>query len=98
MNAPDSNSLTPPQSSGAWRGVAGCFVTAAMTVFGGVIGGLVGWKLMPPDWDRMGGGSEFHGLSVLFEQLAWLIGGTLVGILLGSAIGVVTSIMLFRRR
>ena len=96
---PPSQTQPPPRGpSGAWRGVAGCFVTAGMTLICGVIGVLVGLKFMPPKWDPMKGGSEWHGLSVDMERLGWLVGGLLIGLVVGMVAGGVISYRLFRRR
>lgn len=87
-----------PAPSGAWRGVAGCFATAVMSLIGGALGVMIGINCMPPKWDRMQGGSEFHGLSADFERLCWLVGGLLVGLLVGAIAGAVLSVICLRRR
>ena len=100
-NAPDMTEPVPnPPAhsvrSGVVRGVAGCFLTAAMTLVGAVLGTLVGWNQMPPKWDPMKGGSEWH--TTDFERLAWLAGGFLVGAVCGMLLGIVLSVILFRPR
>ena len=84
--------------TGVWRGVAGCFLTAAATVLGAGLGLWSGWLLLPPKWDPMKGGSEFHGLSVDFDRLAYLVVGCFGGGLVGIIAGVSLSVMLLRRR
>ena len=84
--------------TGVWRGVGGCFLTAVSTVVGAGLGLWIGWLLMPPKWDPMKGGSEFHGLNVDFERLAHLVIGCLGGGVVGMIAGVSVSVILLRRR
>ena len=54
MTEPVPNPPAHSVRSGVVRGVAGCFLTAAMTLVGAVLGTLVGWNQMPPKWDQIG--------------------------------------------
>ena len=83
--------------AGSWRGVGGCLLTAASAIVGAALGLWIGWLLMPPKWDPMKGGSEFHGLGVDLERLAYLVAGFGGGGLLGIIAGVVLSVLLLRR-
>ena len=84
--------------TGVWRGVGGCFLTAGSTIIGAALGLWIGWLLMPPKWDPMKGGSEFHGLSVDFERLSKLVIGFFGGGVVGLIAGVSLSVILLRRR
>ena len=77
------------------RGIAGCLLTTTMSGLGVALGGWVGWKQMPPKWDPLKGGSEFHGLGVFFEQAATLFVGVVAGAMTGMLLGMVLSIIFF---
>ncbi len=98
MSDSPANDAARADNSGVWRGVGGCFLTAVSVVIGMGLGLWIGWLLMPPKWDPMRGGSEFHGLSVDFERLGYLVAGFVVGGLAGAITGATVSVILLRRR
>ena len=97
MSVSPSSDPVRAYRAGSWRGAGGCLLTAATTVIGAGLGLWIGWLLMPPKWDPMLGGSEFHGLSVDFERLAHLVIGFVGGGLVGTIAGAIASFMLLRR-
>ena len=97
MSNVPANDSPSASRAGSWRGVGGCLLTAASTVVGAGLGLWIGWLLMPPKWDPMKGGSEFHSMGVDFDRLAHLVVGFVAGGFVGLIGGAIGSVMLLRR-
>lgn len=94
MSEPPRQPPPAKKAAGPWTGVAGCGITFALTILGAATGGWIGWITSPPAPPRT---HDYSGLREMFDTIAHLAIGLVVGGLAGLTAGIVITVLLFRR-